>query len=432
MQEIEARLAAYVDGTLPADQRAEIEAYLKANANHGRLIAELKSIKAAVTTLPKEKAPAEVLDGLQAHLERHQLLEDVEDSVGSSRIQRWPQVGALAAVLMLAAGLGILVYVVLPKRKGPPPELAMLPEVLNTQPTGSDEVPPGGATLNEQAAGQKPMMAARSAGAEQQYQSQMYNNGMSADQQIGAPTPATPAVPELARAATPAASPQGKLAGPTRVLTITTDDPILTANLVAGYFAQANLNFQRVASVDSVLPTPANAPFGLPGEAGSPAATQSAEPLAAAAVLPAAPAAAALPTTQPTEVVVLRALSPVQLADAETAVRAQRFTRQRAKAEWVGRADVLKDAATQPATLPVDAIVLSTQPALPNLADAAAPRDTFRQEAGTNLVIVVLPDAPAIPAATQPATPPATLPAAAETPVELPAAPPATLPTTMP
>ena len=30
MEQIEARLAAYVDGTLPVDQRAEIEAYLQA------------------------------------------------------------------------------------------------------------------------------------------------------------------------------------------------------------------------------------------------------------------------------------------------------------------------------------------------------------------------------------------------------------------
>ncbi|HEX8323115.1 MAG TPA: hypothetical protein VF595_04300, partial [Tepidisphaeraceae bacterium] len=126
MEQIEARLAAYIDGALPADQRAEIEAYLKANAGHARLITELKSIKSAVSALPREKAPAEVLDTLQSHLERHSLLEGVEESASTSRINRWPQVSAIAAVLLLTAGLGMLVYQVLPRQSGTPTELALL------------------------------------------------------------------------------------------------------------------------------------------------------------------------------------------------------------------------------------------------------------------------------------------------------------------
>jgi hypothetical protein len=444
MQEIEARLAAYVDGTLPADQRAEIEAYLKANASHGRLIAELKSIKTAVATLPKEKAPAEVLDGLQAHLERHQLLEGVEESVSSSRIQRWPQFGALAAVLMLAAGLGILVYAVLPKQKGPPPEFAILPDALSTQPTGSNEVPVGGASLDESPTADKRSEVAREdrttlglsarASAERQAQYQqnppIYTNGMSVEPQVSNTWPPQ-AEPALKMAVPPAAAApvaQSALSGPTRVLTVTTDDPILTANLIASYFSQVNLNFQRVGSIESVLPGPAGeVRFGLSdaASANQPMATTAPQAISEleSARLPARPA------TRPSEVVVLRELSARQVADAETAVRAQRFTRQRTEADWVGRLSRSKDTlTTQPSTEPSDGpitqmAVASTQATMAGFGGGGAayqagttlPADA--DAAPSNLVIVVVLGAVETPSSTQPATqsastePPATQPA---------------------
>ena len=122
MEQIEARLAAYIDDTLPAPQRAEIEGYLKANPAHATLIAELVALKSAVAGLPREKAPAEVLDGLQSQIERHALLDADEDDAPAMRLSRWPAFGSAAAVLLLAGGLGLLVYQVLPKPKA---DLAM-------------------------------------------------------------------------------------------------------------------------------------------------------------------------------------------------------------------------------------------------------------------------------------------------------------------
>ena len=59
-------------------------------------------------------AAVEVLDHLQSHLERQALLENVEEGADSMRINRWPQWGAVAAMLLLTVGLGALVFAMLP------------------------------------------------------------------------------------------------------------------------------------------------------------------------------------------------------------------------------------------------------------------------------------------------------------------------------
>jgi protein involved in polysaccharide export with SLBB domain len=141
-ENIEAKLAAYVDGELDAADRAEIEQHLAANEQHRKLIAELREARQYLRELPHEQAPPEVAEMLNAQLERAALLGDVElggTAGGGSemRINRWPQIRAVAAILMLTLGLAGLIYWVLPSPKAPPQQVAIV-----TPESGATTAPP--------------------------------------------------------------------------------------------------------------------------------------------------------------------------------------------------------------------------------------------------------------------------------------------------
>jgi hypothetical protein len=127
-ENIEAKLAAYLDGELDAVDRAEIEQYLAANPQHRQLIDELARDRDWLRGLPREAAPPEVAETLSAHLERAALLGDVDIGVsgGSMRIGRWPQVRAIAAVMLVTVGLAAVVYSILPAPKTPAPTVAII------------------------------------------------------------------------------------------------------------------------------------------------------------------------------------------------------------------------------------------------------------------------------------------------------------------
>jgi anti-sigma factor RsiW len=57
VEQIEARLCAYVDSELSPSERAEIEKHLAANPAHLVLIHDLIAQRAMVRQLPREKAP---------------------------------------------------------------------------------------------------------------------------------------------------------------------------------------------------------------------------------------------------------------------------------------------------------------------------------------------------------------------------------------
>ncbi|MGC4030290.1 MAG: hypothetical protein QM754_00885 [Tepidisphaeraceae bacterium] len=289
MEEMEARLAGYIDGTLPPAQCAEIEAYLKSNPTHAKLITELQSIRSAVASLPRENAPAEVLDTLQANLERHSLLENVEESVTPMRISHWPQFGAVAAVLLLTTGLGVLIYTVMPSGRPSQNDLALLTSSAASQPEGGDTVPSEGVALNNDLAkpsapGAVPPVAANAPtiANNNARQQQFYNNANNSNnardesqnqQQFGmaqqTPTqqPQTPvlggdnasrdrqfsamakrenviaAEKSLSAEAVPATQPTA-----VNVLLVRTEDPALTSNLLIGGLVQENVRFVRLST----------------------------------------------------------------------------------------------------------------------------------------------------------------------------------------
>ncbi|HTL31247.1 MAG TPA: hypothetical protein VL282_18590, partial [Tepidisphaeraceae bacterium] len=125
----EAKLCAYVDGDLDAAGRAEIEKYLETNPQHRKLLEELKQTRDLMRALPRASAPPDIGETLHGQLERSLLLNDLdaEPAPDTMRISSGAQFRAIAAVLVLALGLGALVYYMLPSSKervavvAPPP-----------------------------------------------------------------------------------------------------------------------------------------------------------------------------------------------------------------------------------------------------------------------------------------------------------------------
>jgi protein involved in polysaccharide export with SLBB domain len=116
-EQIEAKLCAYLEGELDDAGRAEIEKHLQQNPAHRKLLAEVGMTRDLLRVLPREPAPPDICEAFQGQLERAALLGDPNDDVvggASLKVNRWPQYFAVAAVVMLAAGLGLVVYFGLP------------------------------------------------------------------------------------------------------------------------------------------------------------------------------------------------------------------------------------------------------------------------------------------------------------------------------
>src|SRR5438132_731903 len=114
-EDIEAKLAAYVDGDIDAAGRAEIEKHLASNPKHRDLLADLSRQRDLLRALPRDMAPADVAETINSHLERAVLLGDVDsDNEIAGSIGRWSQLRAIAAVLVLTGGLAGVIYYLLP------------------------------------------------------------------------------------------------------------------------------------------------------------------------------------------------------------------------------------------------------------------------------------------------------------------------------
>jgi hypothetical protein len=142
-EHIEAKLCAYVDGELDAQGRAEIEQHLATNAQHRALLEELMRQREVVRALPRERAPEDLYENFSAQLERSVLLDEPDDSEIhiAGRINRWPQMYAAAAVILLVVGLAAVIYMVLPGGSGShtPPQFVIGPTT--TGPVKLAEIP---------------------------------------------------------------------------------------------------------------------------------------------------------------------------------------------------------------------------------------------------------------------------------------------------
>jgi hypothetical protein len=129
-ENIEAKLCAYVDGELDPAGRAEIEGHLASNPQHRQLMDELMKQRKLLAGLPRERAPEDLFEAMTNQLERSVLLDGDAAHAGvtgvggagphiAGQINRWPQVFAAAAVLVLAIGLAAVIYFVLPDQSRP-------------------------------------------------------------------------------------------------------------------------------------------------------------------------------------------------------------------------------------------------------------------------------------------------------------------------
>jgi hypothetical protein len=117
-ENIEAKLCAYVEGDLDEQGRVEIERHLEAHPNHRRLLAELTSTRDLLRYLPRENAPADLAETFNAQLERSALLDGPSVDPAVPKIHAanlLPRLLALAAIVVLGAGLGAVVYFGLPR-----------------------------------------------------------------------------------------------------------------------------------------------------------------------------------------------------------------------------------------------------------------------------------------------------------------------------
>ena len=113
------RLESYLDGTLEAGVRAEVDRELAINLPLRKLMGELASVRDWVSGLPRAAAPGDLVETFQGHLERSALLGEAGMPEGElvPRMDRWSHFMSVAAILLLATGLGLVLYKVLPDRR---------------------------------------------------------------------------------------------------------------------------------------------------------------------------------------------------------------------------------------------------------------------------------------------------------------------------
>lgn len=114
VEQIEAKLCAYIEGDLNDAERAQIEAHLAANPSHEQMIRHLMRQKQAIVRLPRERAPADLMDEFQGQLEREVLLKIEPRPLEAPTEVGWGRILSAAAIFVLASGLAIVVYSVLP------------------------------------------------------------------------------------------------------------------------------------------------------------------------------------------------------------------------------------------------------------------------------------------------------------------------------
>jgi anti-sigma factor RsiW len=263
IEHIESRLAAYIEGELPDADRAEIEKYLVANPSHRQLIDELKRQKGVIASLPRESAPVEILDHLQSHLERQALLDNVEDGADSMRINRWPQWTAVAAMLLLTVGLGALVFSVLPGGALNHETVAIAPPSMQNLPTAPSLDPKETAGDNragngvEDAIESRDAVASTAAGRDtERFMGKAGPDRARSADRLDKPSSDADKLNEAMvlnpSAESSKAAGGAKLEQDSLVLTngnaivVSTDDPLITQNLLAGYLGQNNYEYTPV------------------------------------------------------------------------------------------------------------------------------------------------------------------------------------------
>ncbi len=111
-------LSAYLDKELTADLSAAVRAHLDTCPDCRRLFEDLRATVDLLARLPVRAAPEGVAGDVMREMERRSLLESPETAAGQphertlaiQRARPWPRALAVAATLLLAAGIGLFAY----------------------------------------------------------------------------------------------------------------------------------------------------------------------------------------------------------------------------------------------------------------------------------------------------------------------------------
>ena len=125
---IQDNLSAYIDGEAGPELTAEVDRHLCTCDNCRRLLDELRAVSAMLDSMPQHSAPMTLAEDLQIRLERQMLIEAegepaetapaADRRLAQRRPSAWPRVAAVAACLLLAAGITLLLKFP-PGRKAP-------------------------------------------------------------------------------------------------------------------------------------------------------------------------------------------------------------------------------------------------------------------------------------------------------------------------
>ena len=117
-QQAREHLSAYLDKELTSELSAAVRAHLETCAECRALLADLRATADLLGRLPVRRAPEHIATDVQREMERRSLLEETprveplpqERTLAIHRARPWPRVMAVAATLVLAAGIGVLAW----------------------------------------------------------------------------------------------------------------------------------------------------------------------------------------------------------------------------------------------------------------------------------------------------------------------------------
>lgn len=118
IEDIQSKLASYIDGECSATERAEIVAHLAKNPAHMEMMQELMEQRQLIRRLPREKAPAGLMEDFQGGLERESLLtgtEVLQEPIKLGR-RRFAPMLAMAASVALVGGVAAMIYFTKPPK----------------------------------------------------------------------------------------------------------------------------------------------------------------------------------------------------------------------------------------------------------------------------------------------------------------------------
>jgi len=117
-EQVRDHLSAYLDKELTADLSAAVRAHVDACPDCRSLLADLRATSNLLRRLPVHAAPEGLAGDVMREMERRVVLESSEPAAGQPhertlaihRARSWPRALAVAATLLLAAGIGLFAY----------------------------------------------------------------------------------------------------------------------------------------------------------------------------------------------------------------------------------------------------------------------------------------------------------------------------------